>query len=69
MKDYDANLLMLLDWCRERNWKLNREKLRLKCTETRFIGHVLTPEGVKSDARKVDAILKMERPNNVAAVR
>ena len=34
-----------------------------------FVGHVLTPEGVKPDPRKVDAILKMERPNDVAAVR
>jgi len=41
----------------------------LKCSETAFIGHVLTPEGVKPDPRKVDAILKMERPKDVAAVR
>ena len=34
-----------------------------------FIGHVLTPEGVKPDPRKVDTILKMERPKDVAAVR
>ena len=67
VKDHDPNLLMLLDWCRERNLKLNREKLQLKCSETPFIGHVLTPEGVKSDPRKIDAILKMERPNDVAA--
>ena len=69
VKDHDANLLKLLDRCRERNLKLNREKLQLKCSETPFIGHVLTPEGVKPDPRKVDAILKMERPNDVAAVR
>ena len=66
VKDHDANLLMLLDLCRERNLKLNREKLQLKCS---VIGHVLTPEGVKPDPRKVDAILKMERQNDVAAVR
>ena len=69
VKDHDANLLKPLDRCRERNLKLNQEKLQLKCSETPFIGHVLTPEGVKPDPRKVDAILKMERPNDVAAVR
>ena len=69
VKDHDVNLRKLLDRCRKRNLKLNREKLQLKCSETPFIGHVLTPEGVKPDPRKVDAILKMERPNNVAAVR
>ena len=42
VKDHDANLLKLLRRCRERNLKLNREKLQLKCSETPFIGHVLT---------------------------
>ena len=69
VRNHDANLLKLLERCRERNLKLNREKLQLKCTETTFIGHVLTPEGVKPDPSKVEAILKMERPSDVAAVR
>ena len=54
VKDHDANLLRLLDWCRERNLKLNTEKLQLKCSETPFIGHVLTPEGVKPDPSMED---------------
>ena len=49
VKNHDANLLKLLERCRARNLKLNREKLQLKCTETPFIGHVLTPEGIKPD--------------------
>ena len=69
VKNYDANLLKLLERCREKNLKLNREKLQLKCTETPFIGHVLTPEGIKPDPTKVEAVLKMERPSDVAAVR
>ena len=69
VNDHDANLLKLLDRCRERNLKLNRGKLQLKCPETPFIGHVLTPEGVKPDPSKVAAILKMEPPKDVAAVR
>ena len=69
VKDHDATLLKLLDRCRERNLKLNREKLQLKCSETPFNGHVLTPKGVKPDPSKVEAILKMERLKDVAAVR
>ena len=45
VKDRDATILKLLDRCRERNLKLNREKLELKCSETPFIGHELTPKG------------------------
>ena len=69
VKNHDVNLLKLLERCQERNLKLKREKLRLKCTETPFIGHVLTSEGVKPDPRKVEAVLKMEGPSDVAAVR
>ena len=62
VKNHDAR-------CRERNLKLNREKLQLKCTETPFIGHVLTSEGIKPDPGKIEAVLKMERPSDVAGVR
>ena len=54
VRNHDANLLKLLERCRERKLKLNREKLQLKCSETTFIGHVLTPEGVKPDPSKVE---------------
>ena len=69
VKNHDVNLLKLLDRCRERNLKLNREKLQLKCTETPFIGHVLTSEGIKPDPGLIEAVLKMERPSDVAAAR
>ena len=68
VKNHDANLLKLLERWQERNLKLNREKLQLKCTETPFIGHMLMPEGIKPDPRKVEAVLKMEKPSDVAAV-
>lgn len=42
VKDHDASLLKLLDRCQERNLKLNRENLQLKCSKTPFIGYVLT---------------------------
>ena len=69
VKNHDANLLKLLERCWKRNLKLNQEKLQLKCTETPFIGHALMPEGIKPDFRKVEAVLKMERPSDVATVR
>lgn len=68
MKNHVANLLKLLEGCQQKNLKLNQEKLQLKCTQTPFIGHVLTPEGIKPDPTKVEAVLKMESPSYVAAV-
>ena len=33
-----------------------------------FIGHVMTRNGLKTDLKKVEAIIKMERPADVPAV-
>jgi len=49
--------------------KLNRKKLQHQCSEKPFIGHGLTPEGVKPDPSKIEGILKMDRPKDVAAAR
>ena len=66
--DHDQNLKNLLDRCRVRNFKLNKEKFHLKYSEVSFIGHVMTTNGLKTDLKKVEAIIKMERPADVPAV-
>ena len=66
--DNDQNLRNLLDRCRVRNIKVNKEKFHLKYSEVSFIGHVMTRNGLKADLKKVEAIIKMERPADVPAV-
>ena len=66
--DHDQNLRNLLDHCRVRNFKLNKEKFHLKYSEVAFIGHVITRNGLKTDLKKVEAIIKMEQPADVPAV-
>ena len=53
-EDYDRNLANILSHCREQHIK--------------FIGHFLSNEGFKPDPLKVDAIMKMEKPQDVAGV-
>ena len=67
-KDHDSNLRRLLERCRERNIKLNKDKFKFKCSKVPFIGHLLTNEGIKPDPRKVEAICNMPRPEDVQAV-
>ena len=50
--------------CREQGIKLNRQKLRLYRESTLFCGHELTPNGVRPDQRKVDAIKHMPPPTD-----
>ena len=58
-RDHDANLLALLQRCREKGVRLNRDKLQLNKQSTSFMGHQLTREGLRPDKRKIDAILNM----------
>ena len=60
--DHNRNLRALLDRCRERGIRLNRNKLKLNRPTTVFCGHELTKTGVHPDQRKVEAILNMPPP-------
>ena len=52
----------------ERNLKLNDKKLKLRMQEVPFIGHVVTAEGLYINPSKVQAIVEMSPPSDVAAV-
>ena len=56
--DHDKNLQEFLDRARERNLRLNTEKMNLKMTEVPYIGHLLTREGLHVDPKTVEAIEK-----------
>ena len=62
VEDHDKNLIALLERCREKNIKLNPKKLQLRKQEVPYIGHLLTPDGLKPDPNKVKAILEMPTP-------
>ena len=49
-QDHDQNLKNLLDRCRTKDIKLNKDKFQFKCSEVSFIGHVMTKDGLKPDA-------------------
>ena len=69
MRDHDSNLLALLQRCQESGIKLNKAKMQLQRTEIAYMGHILTPEGMKADTKKIDAITQMKPPSDVAGVR
>jgi hypothetical protein len=67
--EHDSRLKQVLDRCREINLKLNPQKMRFKCDEVTYLGHVISAEGLKADPRKVEAILNMPQPEDKEAVR
>ena len=60
--DYDKNLLHLLKRAREANLKLNSKKLNLRKSEVKYMGHVLSSDGLKPDPDKVKAVSEMPKP-------
>ena len=60
--DHDENLLKLLKRAREVNLKFNSKKLNLRKPEVKYMGHVLSSEGLKPDPNKVNAVSEMPKP-------
>ena len=44
------------------------EKMKLRRNEVPYIGHVLTDKGLKPDPGKIQAMLEMPKPTDVAGV-
>ena len=60
--DHDENLLKLLKRAREVNLKFNGKKLNLRKPEVKYMGHLLSSEGLKPDPDKVSAVSEMPKP-------
>ena len=69
LADHDRNLIALLQRCRERNFKLNKDKFVFKPQKLKYCGRILTSEGFLPDTAKVEAISQMLRPCSKTEVR
>ena len=67
-KEHDEILRQVLDRARKYNIRFNRNKLQLKISQVTYLGHTLTPDGVKPDSNKVAAITEMSPPTDKKGV-
>ena len=63
---HNGTVLILCETARLNNLSLNPKKMQFKSTDSKFIGHRLTPDGIKFDPKKIEAIIQMDPPRNVA---
>ena len=63
---HDGTVLILCETARLNNLSLNSKKMQFKSTDCKFFGHRLTPDGIKVDPKKIEAIIHMDTPQNVA---
>ena len=68
-KDHDNNLIALLDQVMKVGVKINRQKMKLHLKEVKYMGHVLTADGVKADPDKVQGIRDLRDPESAEDVR
>lgn len=54
---------------KNRNVELNWEKCRLRVTEVDFLGHNITPDGIKPSKSKTQALLSFREPQNEGELR
>ena len=68
LNDHDNKLVSVLERCRLHGIRLNKEKTQLRATETAFLGHRITKDGLKADPAKIEAMQCMPAPTDVTGV-
>lgn len=62
--DHDRILLEVFDRARKYNVKFNREKIQYRQSSVKFLGQIISQDGVKMDEDQVASIAKMNSPQN-----
>ena len=62
-------LKQVLDILEDAGFKINPNKCEWAKTDVPFLGHLLTPTGIRPQPNKVNAISKMQAPENLKQLR
>lgn len=65
--DHDETVVELLKRLTQHNLELNPDKIKFKTRAAPFIGHVLSPEGLKPSTEITNAVLNMPQSQDKAA--
>lgn len=63
-EEHDSRLLKVLNIAKNKGLKFNKEKCKVGVTEIKFLGHILSGNGISMDPDKISAVLKMSNPTN-----
>lgn len=66
---HDNTFIKVLNRAREKGAKFSLDKLQFKVSQVTYMGNIVTADGLKPDTRKVDAIVNMPKPSDVASLR
>ena len=63
--EHDGNILNFLEVCRKNNLTLNPDKMQFRLPKVSFFGHTWSNKGLSTDPKKIEAMKRMERPQDV----
>ena len=69
VEEYDKILKQVLEQAEAHNVKLNYDKLLLRVPEVKYLGIIISEDGMKPDPAKVQVISEMPTPSDKASVR
>ena len=67
-EEHDNRLQMVLQKCGAENIKLKKEKCYLKQNSVKYLGHIISSQGMQPDPEKVEAIRSMPSPEDKQGV-
>ena len=67
--EHDKHLVNFLEVCRKNTLTLNPDKIQLRLPQVSFFGHQWSVRGLSPDPKKIEAVKRMELPQDVETMR
>ncbi|GBM86638.1 Transposon Ty3-G Gag-Pol polyprotein [Araneus ventricosus] len=68
-KEHDERLYQVLQRLQDSGWTLNAEKCQFRKKSIKFLGHIISADGICPDPTKTEAIKKMSQPTNITELK
>lgn len=69
LDEHIGKLKLIFERLRDANLTLNPDKCKFMMTETKYLGHIVSKDGVKPDPEKISAIVEYPVPRDVTQIR
>lgn len=69
LQEHLQHIKLIFQRLKEVNLKIQLDKSEFLCKEVAFLGHVITPEGIKPNPSKIEAVLKYPVPKTIKEIK
>lgn len=69
LQEHVHHIKLIFDKLRQFNLKIQLDKSEFLCRNVAFLGHVITPTGIKPNPLKIEAVVKFPIPKNVKEIK